>query len=74
MMVELGSMWRVDAAFPAMSPEPEEHREQIESGSLVLVVEESLEPAGPARVKLSLCNRAYWAYERDIIGSARRVS
>lgn len=74
MMVEVGSMWRVDAAFPAISREPEEHREQIESGSLVLVTGEASDTAGPPLIKLSLSNRPYLAYERDLIVAASCVS
>jgi hypothetical protein len=71
MMVQIGSVWRVTAPFPATHIGTPEDRAEIGSGCLVMVVPPVDVPgrAGASCVKFLLNTQPYWAYERDLAAS-----
>lgn len=77
MLVEVGSVWRVTAPFPARHIGTNQKREEIGSGCLVMVVAPAEPPTndpGASCVKFLLNAQPYWAYERDLAASGFCVS
>jgi hypothetical protein len=78
MLVQVGSVWRVTAPFPARHVGAnQEEREEIGSGCLLMVVPPVDLPRsdpGASCVKFLLNTQPYWAYERDLASSGFCVS
>jgi len=75
MIVEVGSVWRVTAPFPATHIDAAAEREEIGSGCLVMVVPPVDVPRiGGSCVKFLLNTQPYWAFERDLASSGFCVS